>query len=69
MATVSLPAWSRTRRRNSYPLPKPPETVEMMLDYAAPWTEVPTGKHHTHFAENPDEAIVDWHSKRGLTAG
>jgi len=50
------------------PLPKPPETVEMMLDYAAPWTEVPTGKRHTHFAEYPDEAIVDWHRQRGLTA-
>src|SRR4029077_2038107 len=49
------------------PLPKPPETVEMMLDYAAPWADVPSGKHHAHFAEYPVEAIVDWHEKRGLS--
>ena len=25
------------------PLPKPPEEVELMLDYAAPWAEIPAG--------------------------
>jgi hypothetical protein len=48
------------------PLPKPPETVELMLNYAAPWAEVPRGRGHTHFAEYPEEAIIDWHRKRGL---
>ena len=49
------------------PLPKPPEEVELMLDYAAPWAEAPSGPGHTHFAEYPEESIADWHAKRGLT--
>jgi hypothetical protein len=49
------------------PLPKPGEDVELMLNYAAPWADVPTGRHHLHFGEYPDESIADWHRKRGLT--
>jgi hypothetical protein len=48
------------------PLPKPPEEVEIMLDFAAPWVELPRGKGHTHYPEYPEEAIVDWHRRRGL---
>ena len=48
------------------PLPKPPEEVEIMLDYAAPWVDVPSGTQHEHFREYPDESIADWHKKRGL---
>ena len=48
------------------PLPKPPEEVELMLNYAAPWADIPSGAQHTHFAEYPDESIIDWHRKRGL---
>jgi len=48
------------------PLPKPPEEVELMLNYAAPWCEIPSGPGHTHFAEYPTESIIDWHRKRGL---
>jgi len=48
------------------PLPKPPEGVELMLDYAAPWAEIPSGPEHRHFAEYPEESIIDWHRKRGL---
>ena len=48
------------------PLPKPFEAVEIMLDYAAPWAEIPGGTDHAHFAEYPDEGIVDWHRKRLL---
>jgi len=48
------------------PLPKPPEQVEMMLDFAAPWANIPTGKAHTHFREFPAEGIAGWHKKRGL---
>ena len=48
-------------------LPKPPEEVEIMLAYAAPWSEVPRGRGHTHFREYPKEGIADWHAKRGLT--
>ena len=49
------------------PLPKPPEEQEIMLDYAARWSEIPRGKGHTHFPEYPKEGIADWHAKRGLT--
>ena len=48
------------------PLPRPPEEVEMMLEFAAPWALVPRGKAHTHFQGYPKEGIADWHSKRGL---
>ena len=49
------------------PLPKPPEEVELMLAYAAPWADVPKGRKHTHFREYPRESIAGWHDKRGLT--
>jgi hypothetical protein len=48
------------------PLPKPPQQVELMLDYAAPWVDVPKGRKHTHFGEYPNESIAGWHKKRGL---
>ena len=49
------------------PLPNPPEEQEIMLDFAAPWCAIPTGRGHTHYREYPDEGIADWHAKRGLT--
>ena len=49
------------------PLPKAPEEQEIMLNYAAPWSEIPRGKGHTHFPEYPKKGIADWHAKRGLT--
>ena len=49
------------------PLPKPADDVEMMLKFAVPWADVPTGRHHVHFDEYPVESIADWHSKRRLT--
>ena len=49
------------------PLPKAPEEVELMLDYAPGWADVPSGPAHTHFREYPSEGIADWHAKRGLT--
>ena len=48
------------------PLPKPPEEVELMLDFAAPWAEIPAGKAHTHFRRFPEESIEDWHKTRDL---
>ena len=48
------------------PLPKPSEDIELMLDYAAPWADVPAGPGHTHFAQYPEESIADWHRSRGL---
>jgi hypothetical protein len=49
------------------PLPKPPEEVELMLNYAPAWVDVPSGPGHTHFGEYPVESILDWHRKRGLS--
>ena len=48
------------------PLPKAMEEVEIMLNYAVPWADVPSGSGHTHFAEYPEEGIADWHKKRLL---
>ena len=48
------------------PLPKPPERVHIMLDYAAPWCEIPAGGSEIHFAEDPDMSLADWHERHGL---
>ena len=48
------------------PLPKPPEIVHIMLDFAAPWVEVAAGEGHRHFARYPDEGILEWHERHGL---
>jgi hypothetical protein len=47
-------------------LPKPPELVHIMLDFAASWVEVPRGEGHSHFNRYPDESIEDWHRRHGL---
>jgi hypothetical protein len=47
-------------------LPKPPEKVRIMLDYAAPWCEIPSGENEKHFPEFPDESLADWHRRHGL---
>ncbi|RDI43821.1 GFA family protein [Aquicella lusitana] len=48
------------------PLPKPPERIHMMLDFAASWCEIPTGKNQIHFARYPEESIEEWHKRHGL---
>ena len=48
------------------PLPKPPERDHIMLDYAAPWCEIPSGPNERHFPEFPDESLADWHRRHGL---
>ncbi|MCH8028929.1 MAG: GFA family protein [Candidatus Dadabacteria bacterium] len=50
-------------------LPKPPERVHIMLEFAAPWCRVPQGEMESHFPGYPDEAIVDWHKRHGLHDG
>jgi hypothetical protein len=47
-------------------LPKPPERDHMMLDYAAPWCEVPSGPNERRFPEYPDESLAGWHERHGL---
>lgn len=48
------------------PLPTPPETFHIMLDFAAPWARVPQGEGHVHFPTYPEESILDWHKRHGL---
>jgi hypothetical protein len=48
-------------------LPKPPEKVRMMLNYAASWVETPSEKNERHFPEFPDESLAEWHRRHGLT--
>jgi hypothetical protein len=48
------------------PLPNPPEKVRVMLDYAAPWCEIPAGPNEKHFPEFPDESLAEWHERHGL---
>jgi hypothetical protein len=47
-------------------LPRPPEIVHIMLDFAASWVEIPSGKGHRHFKRYPDESILAWHQRHGL---
>lgn len=49
------------------PLPKPPDEVELMLNYAPKWVDVPKGKRHAHFGEYPRTSIAGWHARRRLT--
>lgn len=49
------------------PLPRTPETQHILLDFAAPWVEVPkASRRNVHFREFPDESIADWHKRRRL---
>jgi hypothetical protein len=48
------------------PLPKPPERVRLMLNYAAPWCEIPEDGNERHFPEYPDESLEEWHRRHGL---
>ena len=49
------------------PLPKPPETAHIMLEFIAPWVGAPRGPRDVHFPGYPDEAIADWHNRHSLT--
>lgn len=51
------------------PLPKPPERYHIMLDYAAPWVEIPEGPNERRFPRYPDESLEDWHRRHGLLGG
>ena len=51
------------------PLPKPPETVHLMLGSKAEWVEVPAGENHKHFDQYPEYSIDDWHKLHGLKEG
>ncbi len=48
------------------PLPAPRERAHIMLDFKAPWVEVPAGPDNKHFDSYPDLSIEDWHKSRGV---
>ncbi|MXN64287.1 GFA family protein [Stappia sp. GBMRC 2046] len=48
------------------PLPLPPETVHIMLDFKPDWVEVPEGENHRHYPGYPEQSIEDWHRAHGL---
>jgi hypothetical protein len=50
-------------------LPRPPEVVHIMLDFAVPWIDIPVGEGHRHFKRYPDESILAWHQRHGLYEG
>lgn len=51
------------------PLPKPPEKVRLMLNYAAPWCEISSNSNERHFPEYPEESLEEWHRRHGLYEG
>ena len=48
------------------PLPKPPERYHLMLQSAAKWCGIPTGKREQHFSRYPKESIAQWHHRHNL---
>jgi len=46
------------------PLPTPPERVAIMLDYKAPWADVPDDA--VTFRRYPEESIEAWHKRHGV---
>lgn len=51
------------------PLPKPPEKVRLMLNYAAPWCDIPPEENERHFPEYPEESLESWHRRHNLYQG
>ena len=46
-------------------LPRPDETVHMMLEFKASWVDVPEGGRNVHFPLYPDKSIEVWHDRQG----
>ena len=46
------------------PLPEPPEMVRIMVEFAAPWCDIPElGKDERHFRRDPEESLEEWHRR------
>jgi hypothetical protein len=43
------------------PLPKPPQRVSIMVEFAANWCEIPQGKKDIRFKKYPNFSIEEWH--------
>ena len=50
------------------PLPAPPETTHLMLDFKASWVEIDAGKKDRQFGVYPEESLAEWHARLGLTS-
>ena len=51
-------------------LPLPPQHCNIMLDFAAPWSDIAkASRKNIAFARYPDAGILEWHKKRGLLTG
>jgi len=47
------------------PLPTPPSSTHMMLDFAAPWVKIEAGPGDEQFPRYPDKSLADWHNAHG----
>ncbi len=45
------------------PLPKPPQIISNMINYAVAWAHIPSGKNDLQFEEYSGISIEDWHKK------
>jgi hypothetical protein len=48
------------------PLPKAPQEVFIMLDFAAAWCKIPQSKRNEYYPEYPPDSIETWHKKHRL---
>ena len=48
------------------PLPVPPESTHIMLEFKAPWVEVAAGTRDRRYDRYPEESIAEWHERLGL---
>jgi hypothetical protein len=48
------------------PLPKAPERIHMMLEFAASWCRIPRGKNDIHINLYPKDSIEKWHKRHKL---
>ena len=51
------------------PLPTPPQTIHMMLDFASNWCDIPNGKQDVHYKRYAPLSIEAWHRKYKLWSG
>ena len=48
------------------PLPEPPESTHIMLEFKAPWVAVEAGPRDRRHDRYPEESIAGWHERLGL---
>jgi len=47
------------------PLPRPPASTHIMLDFAAPWVKIEAGPEDEQFSRYPDKSLAEWHRAHG----